>query len=253
MSSKGKLPIITGVCFLIAGIYLIWQSMLYDSTILRFISLAVTFWGSLLLAIRPKDFTKSILVSATAASSLESIDELLKTSEYTGKAVHFPPETNDRKSGRVFILNDTESIPSSKELKTNDASQKTKTISIVPPGLELVNLFEKQLKKSFTKVPLDYIVSHLPKVFIEDLEIAKKCEIIPESNTINVTLEGVIFDSLCKKISKTTSICNTIGCPFASAIACAITRATSKPVVLEKSEFSKKGKTVQITYKILGA
>lgn len=255
MSAKGKLPILLGACFLITGIYLTWQSTLYESTILMFISLAVTFWGSLLMFVSPKRSTKSVLVDATATSSLESLDNVLKSLDYTGKPVYLPPRSpEDRKSGQVFIPKKGEFVPLAVKSGDQDVVSKNPNgLYVIPPGLALVNLIEKELGKSFTNVSLDYLVSHLPKAFIEDLEIAKKCEISIEKDLVTVKFAGVIHDSLCRRLFETSTICSTIGCPFSSAIACAIVRSTDKPVVIKEANFSKKGKIIQITYKLLGA
>jgi len=254
MSVKGKLPILLGFCFLISGIFLIWQSIIYESTILMFISLAVTFWGSLLLYVRPKRSTKSVLADAIATSSLESLGNVLKSLDYNGKPVYLPPQSvKDSKSGRVFIPKEGNFVPPPVKLDEQDTvSINPNGLYIIPPGAALVNLIEKELGKNFTKVSLNYLVSHLPKAFIEDLEIAKKCEISIEKDLVTAKLAGLMHDSLCRRLFETSSICSTIGCPFSSAIACAITRSTGKSVVIEEAKFSKKGKIVQITYKLLG-
>jgi len=255
MSVKGKLPILLGVCFLISGIFLIWQSMLYESTILMFISLAVTFWGSLLMFVSPKRSTKSVLLDATATSSLESLDKIIKSLDYNGKPVYLPPQSGkDSKSVRVFIPKDGKFVTLPVKSDEQDTvSRNPNGLYIIPPGLALLNLIENELGKNFTKVSLDYLVSHLPKALIEDLEIAKKCEISIEKDLMTAKLAGVTHDSLCRRLFETSTICSTIGCPFSSAIACAIAKSAGKPVVIEEANFSKKGKIVQITYKLLGA
>lgn len=255
MKIKGKLPIFIGLSFLFSGIILIGLSIIHESTILMFISLALTFWGSLLLYVRPKQSVKSILLDSTTLSSLEALDQLINALEHKGKAIYLPPRSlEELKGGRVFIpKNDVTTVP----LIENEKEQHVFTrnpngILLTPPGVELANLFEEELGKNFAEVSPEYLAENLPKVFIEDLEIAKNCEISINKDLVTAKITGVIHDSLCKTLYAKSTICNTIGCPFSSAIACALTRSTGKPVVIEEHSFWERYKVVQVKYRILG-
>ena len=255
MKIKGKLPIFLGLGFLLFGVILIWLSILYESTILLLISLAITFWGSLLLYVRPTRYVRSILIDSATISSLEALDQLITGLEYKGKGVYLPPRSLEEvKGGRVFIpKNEMIMVPViEKETAQQVFVGNPDGLYLIPPGVELANLFEKELGKNFAEVSLEYLAENLPKVFIEDLEIAKNCEVSMRKNLVSVKISGVTYDLLCQRLCGKSAVCSTIGCPFCSAIACAIARSTGKQVMMEKNSFSKENKVVQVYYKILG-
>lgn len=255
MKIRGKLPIFLGLGFLLSGVILIGLSILYESTILLLISLAITFWGSLLLYVRPIHYVKSILIDSTTISSLEALDQLINGLKYKGKCIYLPPQSlKEIKSGRVFIpRNDITMTPIIIEEKPQQVFVGNPDgIYLTPPGVELANLFEKELGKNFAEVSMEYLAENLPKVFIEDLEIAKNCEINIERDLATVRITGVTYDFLCQRLCGKAGICNNIGCPFCSAVACALARSTGKPVVIEENSFSKENKVVQVYYRILG-
>lgn len=243
-----------GLVFLFAGIALIYLTITtYESTILTFISLAITFWGSLLLYVRPTRNGKITLLNTTAVSSLEGLDQLIKNLKYEGQPIYMPPQSlKGLKSERVFIPKKAGTSTLIKKKETQNGSILKEGISITPPGLEVANLFEKKLGKKFAKASFGYLAEKLPKVFIEDLEIAKNCEFSIKNDLVTVKLTGIIHDFLCQRLHETSTICNSIGCPFSSAIACALARSTGKPVIITESRFLKKNKVVHVNYKLLG-
>jgi hypothetical protein len=253
MNRKKYLPIALGLAFLLAGIALIWLSIQYESIILTFISLAITLWGSLLLCVGPTRDTTLTLLDTTALSPLEGLNQLINSLDYKGKPIYMPPQSpNDPKSEHLFITKNANIVSLLEKKKTQNDSPFKDGISITPPGLALANLFEKKLGKKFAKVTLGYLAENLPKVFIEDLELAKKCELSIENNLVTAKLTGVTHDFLCQKLHEKPNLCNSIGCPFSSAIACALTRSTRKPVIITESNFLKKNKVLHVTYKLLG-
>ena len=115
----------------------------------------------------------------------------------------------------------------------------------------LVNLFENELGTNFAKVDLKYLQNNLPKLFIEGLEIAEDFEMNVQSKIVHVRITGSIYNDSCREVRKLPNVCNSIGCPLCSSVACALTRATGKPVIIEKNQPSKDGKTIEAYYKIL--
>jgi hypothetical protein len=112
-------------------------------------------------------------------------------------------------------------------------SENPEGLFITPHGLALSKLFEKELGTSFTKTDINYIQNNLPKLLIEDLEIAEDVEIEAEET---------------RKLPKTHEA---LGCPLTSAIACALAKTTGKPITIEKEEQVEDGKTTKIQYRIL--
>jgi len=60
-----------------------------------------------------------------------------------------------------------------------------------------------------------------------------------------------IYRDICNEIRKLPNICSSFGCPLCSSVACALARASGKPVVIEKIELSTDGKVIEAYYRIL--
>jgi len=252
---KRKLPsLIISYILLLLGAISLTISIIYVSPIMAFIGSGLTFWGALLLFIRPTKLVKVNLLDSTTISSLTTINHIIDDLKYKGKAIYLPPRyLKGLKGGTIFIPSKKEIvIPSVEEVAQEKVFLKNPDgISLTPPGLSLVNLYEKELGKDFAKVNLNYLQNNLPKLFIEDLEIAEDLEINVEGNMIQVKITGSIYNNLCKEARKLPNICGSLGCPLCSSIAVALTRATGKPIVIKKTDLSKDNKIIEVYYQII--
>jgi len=229
-------------------------SILYSSSILAFIGLGLTFWGALLLYIKPTKYVKASLLDSTALSSLKTIDHIITDLNYRGKAIYLPPKyPRSLKSGTVFIPSEKELVvpPAEEVAKEKVFLENPRGICLTPPGLGLVNLYEKELRKEFAKVDLRYLQNNLPKLFIEDLEIAEGLEISNEGNMIQVKITGSIYKNSCEEARKLSNVCNSLGCPLCSSIAIVLARATGKPIIIEKTQPFEDDKTIEAYYRII--
>ena len=243
-----------GYILLLSGAIALVTSILYSSSILAFIGLGLTFWGALLLYIKPTKYVKASLLDSTALSSLKTIDQIITDLNYKGKAIYLPPRyLKTLKGATVFIPSKKELIlpPTEEVAKEKVFLKNPKGICLTPPGLDLANLYENELRKDFYKVDLNYLQNNLPKLFIEDLETAEDLEINIEDNMIQAKITGSIYKDICKEARKLSNICNSIGCPICSSIAIALTRATRKPVIIEKNNTSQDGKIIEAQYRII--
>jgi hypothetical protein len=227
---------------------------LCSSSILAFIGLGLTFWGALILYIRPAKYVKASLLDYTVISSLETVDQIITDLDYKGKAIYLPPRyIKDLKGGKVFIPSkENLSIPPSEEIAEEKVFLKNpKGICLTPPGVALANLYENKLRKSFIEVDLNYLQNNLPKLFIEGLEIAEDLEIKIEGNIVKTRITGSIIKDLCNETRELPNICGSIGCPLCSSIAIALTRSTGKTLIIEKTEASEDGETIEATFRLL--
>jgi len=239
---------------LLSGAIALITSVLYSSSILAFIGLGLTFWGALILYIRPAKYVKASLLDYTVISSLETVDQIITDLNYKGKAIYLPPRyIKDLKGGKVFIPSkENLSIPPAEEIAEEKVFLKNpKGICLNPPGVALANLYENKLRKSFIEVDLNYLQNNLPKLFIEDLEIAEDLEIKIEGNIVKTKITGSIIKDLCNETRELPNICGSIGCPLCSSIAIALTRSTGKPLIIEKTEASEDGETIEATFRLL--
>ena len=239
---------------LILGLISLAASAFYASSILAFIGLGLTFWGALLLYITPTRYVKLDLLNAIAPSTLANIERMLTSSKLNEKGIYLPPKyLKDFESSLIFIPSKAnQTLPRPEEIDEEKLySKNPEGIFLTPPGIALSKLFEKELGTSFTKTDLNYIQNNLPKLLIEEMEIAENVEVEIKDNLITVEIANHIFSEICEETRKLPKTHEAIGCTLSSAIACALAKATGKPIVIENEELSEDGKTTKIQYRIL--
>jgi len=249
-----KINKIIAYIMLTLGIISLAASASYASSILAFIGLGLSFWGALLLYITPSRHVKLELLNATTTPALANIEKVIANMELNGKGIYLSPKyLKDFESSLIFIPSKADqTLPKPEEINEEKLYLKNpKGIFLTPPGLALSKLFEKELGTSFTKTDLNYVQNNLPKLLIEDAEIAENVEVKTENNTITIEITNHVFNEICRETRKLQKIRESIGCPLCSAIACALAKATGKPITIEKEEQSQEGKTTKIQYNVL--
>jgi len=254
---KRKPSGVAGYILLLHGAIAIASSVFYTSSILALIGLGLTFWGVLLLFVRPVRYVKSSLLDSTSFSSLVNMDRVIADLNYEGKGVYLPPRyLKGLKEGTVFISSSKKDItvPTLEEVNKEEVFLKNPAgILLTPSGLDLANLFETELGTDFAKVDLNYLQDNLPKLFIEGLEIAKDFEINVHDNMIHVKITEPVYKEFCNHVrTKLSNVCNSFGCPLCSSIACALARSSGEPVVIEEIKPSTNGEVIEAYYRILG-
>jgi len=237
-----------------AGVIALAFSIDFTSLILAFIGLGLVFWGAILFYVRPEKYVKETVFVKTTLSSLVNLEQMLTELGYQGKGVYLPPKyLKGFESSKIYLsAQDSMKLPSLEQIRDQDkAFLKNSGVLITPPGMELSRLFEKTLGTSFMKVDLQYLEQNMPKLLIEDLEIAQKVEIKTENSRVHVRMENSIYKNLWKEAIKLPNLWCSLGDPLVSAIACALTKATGKPVIIEKNQVSNEGQTIDIEYRIL--
>jgi hypothetical protein len=235
---------------LLVGIILLIGSSLGASTVFAFIGISLTFWGALLLYIRPSKYVKSELLTASFPS-LANMDTLIRKSKTQGKAVYLPPKNLKNIESSIVLIprHNPFKLPASQTDENHLLKDNSEGLYLTPPGISLSQLFERTLGTSFTRADLQFLQDKLPKLFIEQLEIAEGLTIEAENNTITVKLRKNVFSDMCHKTTDLQRIHESIGCPLCSAIACALAKTTGKPVTIEKEQTSDETTTIQ--YRIL--
>jgi len=237
-----------------AGVVALAFSINYASSILAFIGLGLVCWAAILFYIRPEKYVKETLLDKTTLSLLANLEKILKQFDYKSKGVYLPPKyLKDFESSLIFIPSKAEqTLPTPEEVEEEKLYSKNPNgVYLTPPGLALSKLFEKELGTSFIRVDLSYIREKLPRLFIEDMEIAENTEIKTENKTITIEITNHVFNEICQETRKLQKTHESIGCPLCSAIACALAKATGKPIKIEKEEQSQDGKTTRIQFNLL--
>jgi len=226
------------------------SSVIFFSSVLAFIGLGLTFWGALFLFIRPVAYVKAKLLDATAVSSLIAVDKILSEEACQGKGLYLAPKYAD---GMVFIpANDEVTIPSTDEIGGGKVFlENPKGICLSSPGYGLAKLFEKELGVDFSKVDLDYLQKNLPKLLVEDLEVAEDFSMNVDGEFVEFRMVGSIHQDLCREAKKLTNICLRVGCPICSAIGCVLAKVTGNSVVFEGDKLSSDRMEVKARYRTI--
>ena len=233
------------------GIIALVSSLIFNSSILAFIGLALVLWGALFFYVKPVEYVRKDLLEATALPSLININRILNELECDGKPIHFPPRSlKELKEPVLFIPKKGTYIPHAKEVTEQEASSNPEGISIIDPGQGLLLLYEQKLGTDFTEKDLDYLKRQLPKLLVEDLELVDHIKINEEDDTIHVRIDGSIYQNLCRELKKQTQV-SLLVCPLCNSIACALAKVTDKAVIIEKMEVSPDEKTVDAWFRLI--
>lgn len=249
---------IIGWATLSLGAALLAAATIYNVQILAFIGLGLIFLGAILTLIQTEEYVKENVMNATALSPLKTLNQIIRELNYNGKAIYLPPKyLQDPEDSKAYIPRwENEELPKPEQI---DGQQDQETIFIknpegiliTPPGSELTRLFEKTLKTSFTRTDLEYLQRNMPKLLIEDLEIAQNFELEAADGKIYARMENPIYRNLIRDVKNLPSLWEKMGCPISSAIACALAKATGKSVTIENQKVSEDGKTIEIEYRLI--
>ena len=262
------------VTMLVLGTISLVASIIYNSSILAFIGFGLCFWGVLLLYITPEEFTRKILQEVSLSPALTTLNLMIQELRYKGDPTYLPP--------RYFANPETTKIYVSKrkngnlptpeqiqEYKDQPVARTTQGMLFTPPGIQLSQLMEKSLGKSFIRTNLKGLQQNLPKLFIENLEIAENLEMQVEdevtrrkedlhtsqTQTNNTIIHVRITKPFYAGISQEAEIPPPpgalVGDPISSAIAIALTKATSKPIRITNIKNSEDGNVLEATYEII--
>jgi hypothetical protein len=244
------------VTFLAMGFVSIYASIEYSITLLTFVGLGLTFWGGLLLYIRGEKYVKQDVLDNTLGSPLAALDQMITELGLKGKGIYLPPNyLKDFRSSRVYIPRKSGmELPPPEEFLNEAKSyfiDPTKGLLFEPPGAALTELFEQVLKTSLVGQDFKYLQRQMPKVLIEDLEVAQDAEITTRDYSCILTLENTVYSATCNKTSKLHNISGSIGCPICSAMACALAKTTGNPITIEREQVNEVNNSIETEYRML--
>jgi hypothetical protein len=266
LPSKRKIgetiPYRIAIVFIVLGaISLVFSVYHYqESQILAFIGLGLAFWGVLFLFLRPVKYVKGSLLASAATSEYLTINEMIKKFQYKANAYYVPPFPNkgqfpehlkDLKEPVVFISaeNETEKPSIEKGTERNFLLTKQKGMFIIPPGLGLLTEMEKKLRLDFTTMKLSDLCEIIPRLIVEEYNLAKAMNITLSGNKVNLRMVDSLYENLYHTKNDTQSI-STFGCPIISAVACALAKSSGKLVTIQKPLVSLDGLTILAEYNL---
>jgi hypothetical protein len=237
---------------LLLGIGLFAFSAFLVSSFLAIIGVAFIFVGAILIYITPSKYVSQILLFASAEAVASNIERLISEENLCERGIYLPPKNLENiESSLVFIPRSLQTqLPSPEETNEKLFTNKKTGVLITPPGMALSHLFEGEQGFSFTKTNLKQIQNNLPKLIVEDLELAEKVEIQIQVNNLIVVITNSIFNGVCIQTDSQPKTHRQVGCILSSAIACTLAKATGKPITIQSEYRDQKTKTTHVEYQI---
>ncbi|RLG39903.1 MAG: hypothetical protein DRO05_07660 [Thermoproteota archaeon] len=233
----------------LAGSLFLFLAIRSNSLFLGLIGLGFFFFASLSYLITPRWFFRGELIFSLTNSSLSLLSRLMGPGGYRGKGFYIPLEEDIV----AFIPKEETLLYLPKEsVGGRTFLRNPEGIVLSAPGGELLKTIENLTGESFDESELHYSLSLISSAFTE-LEISRSFEFLVEGERVFVRMEDVIGRGFCKEMSfNFPEICERIGCPFCSAIACAISKSLKKPVIIDSVDLSPDGRVTEVIFRVLG-
>lgn len=234
------------------GLIFLALAFVHTHAISAFIGIALTFWGALLLYIRPTKFIRQEILATSIVEPLIHINRILNELDYQGTPTYISPGTLGSlqtvflyipKSGSLQKPND-EDIPGEKIFYDDPA-----LIKITPSGFQLSKLLEADLHTNFNSVNMEYLNNNLGKAIVNGYELTKSFDMEYDTSSVQVTMKETIFDELIDLLNKEKTPIP-VRDPITSAIACILALVTRNPVKITSLEHDKTSKTLTVAYEI---
>lgn len=252
--------LLIAISFLISGIVLFNISFIFNSQIICFIGLGLTFWGALFLLITPqKQVNASFLVTSTLPVYM-TIDRLINDLDHKNEAYNITSHTrNIYLPKRLYGLTEMVTfIPAKSTIGMSEIEAITngkfinelqKGLLITPPGVGILNKIEERRNIDLTKIPFGDLDETLPYLFRE-LYLSKEIKMTTNENAVTIQINDSAYKNLYNQENDLKSI-NLLGCPLVSALACSISKSTNKPTMIQEINTSADSKTTTAILKIV--
>lgn len=232
-------------------------SLFNESSILSLVGLGLFFWGTVLVYIKTKEYIRKSILDASLSPLIPTLSVLIKELEFHGKQVYLPPKYfTDPEEIKLFIpKHKDEDFPTPDEFREQQRPHSVanrKGLLITPPGVEIMRLSEKTLKRSLTEIDLSQIKNILPKLFTEELEIVEKIEVENEkTENVYVTIEGSIYGSEWTSVGQLSGSIHSPNYLLVSAISCLLARVSGSIVFLENVETFEDGRKARLKFQLV--
>jgi hypothetical protein len=249
------------VALLIPGALSLTFSVLNESQVMAFIGLGLTFWGALFFLLKPKKYVEGTLLKSEVIPFYSTIDRIIRDLGHKSVGYYVPPYPKDiylpehlkgLKEAVIFFPDRNDSrMPSIEEMaEAKFLLQNPKGTLIASPGAGLLSQIERELNVDFGKTQLEQLNEILPRSISENFNLARALELELEGNQVHLKVLDSLYKDLYGTEIKLKSI-SIVGCPIASAVACAVAKVSGKPVIVEKQKVSPDGLTIEVWYRIM--
>jgi hypothetical protein len=233
------------------GLMIVIASAFSGSSFLAILGTAVAFLGAILFYLTPVKHLPLTLAESMANSNNQNIERVLSDFGSDAKGIYLPPKNLENSESSLIFISGNSQTSSTPLTDVNSPSFKKDGLFITPSGYELSQLFEKELNTVFSRMDLKQFTDALPKLLVDDLEVAQTIELSYTANTFSIVITGSVFEGICRKTSDYPHIHTQMGCLFSSALACALAKVTGKPVIIQNETVNQENKTTTIEYQMI--
>ena len=182
-----------------------------------------------------------------------NIERIINELGLSQPGIYLPPKNLKNLDSSIIIIPKKSKItlPSYDEITDRLITNREDGVIITPPGASLCRLFEHELNHSFIKLNLKELQVKLPKLLVERMELAEKIEIKVQNSTVILDISRSILNKICRQTDLQPKTHKQVGCLLSSAIACALAKASGKPVTIKNENRNQETKTTHVEYQIL--
>jgi hypothetical protein len=175
----------------------------------------------------------SELVGSTLMPAMNNLEALLKGFGVDAYATYIHPNSKEE-SFRVFIpLSEqaTRDPPTSKT--TNEIvivpseDSRANGLLLEPPGADLLSLIERESGQEIWAVELTGLQEALRTGIVRSLELASSVRLTFEGSECRLLVEGDVLGKFTQElVEKAPIMCERVGCPICSLVACALAKSS---------------------------
>jgi hypothetical protein len=249
MSSTRSTIGVLSLAVILLGVVLVLISAFYASSFLAIMGLSIAFWGIIVYYIKPDKHVPITLLDASADAGEDNIERILVSLDLKEKGVYLPPKNlTNVESSLIFIPKTPQTpLPTIEEPTKQLFINQENGILITPPGIGLSKLLEQRSGNSFAAADFNSLQSTLPKLLVDNLELAQNIELQMHENTVTVEITGSIFAGNCN-VNNQQKTHTQVGCILASALACILAKTIGKPITLQNE--TQTSNIITIKYRI---
>jgi hypothetical protein len=222
------------------GFILVFTSIFFNSSIMVLFGFSSIFWSILLSYVTPQKHVPLTYLNTLLTSQTQNIERLLTGLNLSQKAIYLPPRNlKEIESSLIFIPQTSQIIlPTLEGASQTFQSNQKNGVLLTPPGIGLTRLLEKEYGSPFTKMDTTQLKQILPKLFVDNLELAENIEITTEQNKIIIQTTRCILDPTCKDTENQPKTHTQVGCILTSALACILAKTTGKPTTIDQEQIN---------------
>jgi hypothetical protein len=227
-----------GYLFLGLGAVGFVVSIIFGTPAILAPSFAAFLIGVLLAYLSLMPTVPSQLVAGALMPTMNNLEALFKNLQVNDYATYVGPrDRNKLTSLRVFIPLSSDANSKLPKSKITDKilitldNRGVNGLLLDPPGSGLLVMLERESGQDVGSVELSGLQEALDNGIVKSLELASSLHLTFEDSKAHLVVEGDALWELTRELAeKAPIICERVGCPICSLVACALTKSSHRAV-----------------------